>query len=134
MKYSYLGFPNKDPQGSLICRPFLVVRLAHNNQSANTFCLVDSGADVCLMPASIGRLIGIDLESGAEDVIRGIANQQAKTYRHLVHITVPKLASFDTSVAFSHDIKYGILGQEGFFERFRVTFDRKKLQFEVIDI
>jgi len=134
MKYSYLGFPSKDKQGPLIYRPFLVVRVSFNKKGIHTFCLVDSGADVCLMPASIGQLIGIDIEAGAEDQIRGIANQPAKTYRHLVHITVPKLASFDASVAFSADIKYGILGQEGFFERFRVIFDRKKQQFEVVDI
>jgi hypothetical protein len=133
MKYKYLEFPNRNPNEPSIYRPFLAVRMTSGGKFTDTFCLVDSGADCCMMPAALGRLIGIDIESGAQQEIRGIAHQAAKTYRHFVHITVPRLGSFDTNVAFSTDLRYGILGQEGFFEKFRVIFDRKKLLFEVID-
>jgi hypothetical protein len=133
MKYKYLEFPNKDPKAPPIYRPFLVVRLTANGKFTNTFCLVDSGADYCMLPASLGLLLGIDVESGIEQEIRGFADQRAKTYRHTIHITVPRLGSFDANVAFSREMRYGILGQEGFFQKFRVIFDRKKTQFEVID-
>jgi len=115
-------------------RPFLAVVLTYSGKSSGkVFCLVDSGADYCLMPASLGELIGIDIKSGTEREIIGIANQPARTYLHTVTMTVPNLASVDMSVAFSYDLKYGVLGQEDFFKSFRVIFERKRLQFQVLD-
>jgi hypothetical protein len=131
MRYEYVGFPGKDPKAA-IYRPYLVVRAASKEKFTDTFCLIDSGADYCMMPSSLGKLIGIDVKSGPEQEIKGIGAQPVKGYFHPVHITVPKLASFDATVAFCDELKYGVLGQEGFFQKFRVVFDRKTLQFELL--
>jgi hypothetical protein len=70
MKYEYVGFPGKDPKAA-VYRPYLVVRVA--SRFTDTFCLIDSGADYCMMPASLGRLIGIDVKSGPEQEIAASA-------------------------------------------------------------
>jgi hypothetical protein len=77
MKYEYVGFPDKDPKAA-IYRPYLVVRAASNDKFTDTFCLIDSGADYCMMPSSLGKLIGIDVKSGPEQEIKGIGAQSSK--------------------------------------------------------
>jgi hypothetical protein len=76
---------------------------------------------------------GIDIESGREGEVSGIGAQPVTVYFHPVHITVLRLASLDVEAAFGYSIRYGILGQSGFFDRFKVIFERQRNVIDIID-
>lgn len=91
-------------------------------------CLVDSGADLCLFPAKIGELIGIDIESGKKEQIGGIAENPIVAYIHSVRLIVRGLSGVDVEAGFteSKGIRAGILGQVGFFDKYKITFERSR--------
>ena len=95
-------------------------------------CLVDSGADECPFHASIGRHLGIHVSSGLFKKFDGIADS-IDAYMHTIEIQVQDFeervkiqAGFTES-----DGVYAILGQAGFFENYKVTFERYRWKMEV---
>ena len=77
-------------------------------------CLVDSGADLCLVPAKIGEILGINIESGSREEIGGIAETPI--------VGVDVVAGFTESKG----VRAGILGQRDFFDKYRITFQRSR--------
>lgn len=57
MKFNYIEIPSSDPTKPRARRPYVVIRLLCGSSLQDLWCLVDSGADVCLFRFSIGRLI-----------------------------------------------------------------------------
>lgn len=53
-------------EGETIYRPILPVAIVHNKIEILTFGLVDSGADECSFPGSIGRDLGHNIEKGKQ--------------------------------------------------------------------
>jgi len=94
--------------------------------------LVDSGAIDCIFPESLGRLLGIDVTSGKPKTYFGIAKQAAPGFMHTVDLQVTGLDQWITlEVGFvSADIN-PLLGQNGFFEKYQIIFERFRYQFEV---
>ena len=110
----------------------LQLTLFNGAKRQQVVCLVDSGADECLFHASIGRSLGIDIESGRYMKFNGIAGS-IEAYIHPLEI---QLQDFSDRVI----IKAGftesegvdaILGQAGFFENYRICFDRSRSRVEV---
>ena len=78
-------------------------------------------------------MIGIKaLESGEEKNFYGVSNQKVRAFGHPVTMALGG-HKFSTKVYFSRDVgrETLLLGMEGFFDRFVVTFDRSR---EVIEI
>src|SRR6266446_8522741 len=95
-------------------------------------CLVDSGADECLFHASIGRSLGIDLESGTHKVFDGIAGS-IEAYIHPVEIQIqgfPEPVRIAAGFTESDGV-HAILGQAGFFENFKICFERYRWRIEI---
>lgn len=93
---------------------------------------MDSGADDCLFHASVGRSLGIDVGSGRRKILGGIAGS-IEAYIHPIEIQVQ---DFDERVAIEagfteSDGVDAILGQTGFFENFRICFERYRWRIEV---
>ncbi len=85
--------------------------------------MVDSGAARCLFHASLGRAIGLNVEKGQEEDTIGVSGQPTKTYLHNVSLHVPG-HMIKVRAGFTDQLPLaGILGREGFFEQFRITFD-----------
>lgn len=133
MKFSYIEIPSRHPTVSRTRRPYLPIRLIHANSFQDLWCLVDSGADVCLLPASIGRLIGIDIENGRRGEIGGVGDQPITVYYHPIRMIVSSLSGVDLEAAFtdSKGVRTGILGQAGFFDHYRITFERYRNTLDV---
>lgn len=84
--------------------------------------LVDSGAGRCIFADFIAEELGIDVESGMRDFSMGISGPQ-ESWVHSLHIDLPGGPAL-IRAAFQRDLPIpGILGMEGFFEHFIVTFD-----------
>lgn len=49
-----------------IIRPIVPIILKYNDMSIRFEALLDSGADMCVFPAEIGELIGIEIKKGIE--------------------------------------------------------------------
>jgi hypothetical protein len=84
--------------------------------------IIDSGASRCIFHASIGRFIGLEIEKGVIEDTLGI-NGVSRTYLHEISLYVPG-GVVNVQAGFSDDLPIaGLLGMNGFFDRFRVTFD-----------
>ncbi|OGX39693.1 MAG: hypothetical protein A3C53_05585 [Omnitrophica WOR_2 bacterium RIFCSPHIGHO2_02_FULL_68_15] len=109
--------------------------LRRGSRRIRVISLLDSGADDCLFPASIGRLLGLPVEAGRKQPFMGAGAFSNLAYFHqvTVGVTLENVPLwFDLSVGFSTamDIpKLGLLGRAGFFDRFEEVAFRVKEQY-----
>lgn len=113
-------------------RPALGVRLSCNNRSIQTFGIVDSGADDCVFPASLARSLGITIPNERRYVFSGAADNAQFAFFDVAHMDILDFSGntavygFDLDVGFTAALDrpgFGLLGQNGFFSRFKITFD-----------
>src|SRR5205807_4815512 len=90
--------------------------------------------DESLFHASIGRSLGIDVESGTYMRFDGIAGS-IEAYMHLIEIQIqdfPERVTIRAGFTESDGV-HAILGQAGFFENFRICFERYRWRIEITD-
>ena len=135
MKFKYRKTPDDtDPSKRWIARPILQVRLYDGLKHQDIRCLVDSGADDCLFHTSVGEVLGIDVQAGRLKPFAGIAaGHFVDAYMHSIQMQIQGFSEkIDLEVGFTDsDWVSGILGQSGFFDNYRVTFERFRGRFEV---
>jgi hypothetical protein len=89
--------------------------------------IVDSGADDCVFPASWASHLGLGLSGSTRIFTFGGAGSSSQVaYFFDLKATFENFVSYRLPVGFSaalDHVGFGLLGQNGFFERFRVTFD-----------
>lgn len=98
----------------------------------NCMFLVDSGADYCYLPASIGEALGINIESGEKRESKGITGKSFTAYFHTINC---KIGGWDHKIemGFSYNlgVPFGILGRNNFFDLFKVCIDNKNEEVEL---
>ena len=96
---------------------------SENAPRTNRFeAVIDSGASRCIFHASIGRFIGLEIEKGTIEETLGI-NGTSRNYRHDV-VLFALGGIINIRAGFSEDLPIaGLLGINGFFDHFKVTFD-----------
>lgn len=113
-----------------ILRPVIPLKLKNGSASVGYEVLVDSGADLCIFHAEIGEALGIDVKKGRQREVFGVGGKASLYYLHNVEIDVGGWiyridAGFMPSVA-GRVMQYGLVGQNGFFDKFVVKFDLLK--------
>ena len=110
----------------------LQVTLLNGTKHREIVCLVDSGADECLFHASIGRSLGIDIESGRHKRFDGIAGS-IEAYMHPIEIQIQDLPEhFKIEAGFTEsEGVHAILAQAGFFQNLRICFERYRWRIEI---
>lgn len=110
-----------------IIRPVIPVEVCYGKQSIPYEVLVDSGADLNVFDAQIGELLGINIQSGSAQHVSGITKGSEIYYLHKIRMLVGG-HEFKIKAGFKKfdRLGYGIVGQKGFFEFFKVTFDRTR--------
>jgi hypothetical protein len=84
--------------------------------------VIDSGATRCLFHSDFARHLRIDTASCPIEQTVGIGGIES-TYLHDVTLYIPG-GPVVARVGFKHNLPVaGLLGMNGFFEHFRVTFD-----------
>jgi hypothetical protein len=133
MRFRYTEIRNHQDPAKPFHRPYLIVRLANGTNHKDVIALLDSGADLCLFHSDIGRLIGIDVEAGSELAFEGVSGATATAYLHRVSLTVRGMSNINLDVGFTNSMAVGtgLLGQQGFFEQFRVNFELTDQVFEI---
>ncbi len=131
MKFFY-----KNYYGTL--RPVVSILVSNPDSEVEVDCqvLVDSGAEVCILPYEIGKRLGLSpSEERKETEYLGIGGKEVECMVHTVHFRIGGW-SHSAAVRFlsrkdDRKVPYGIVGQRGFFQFFKVSFDRHKEEIEI---
>ena len=106
-------------------RPIIPVTLKFNRIEFNYLALIDSGADFNIFHADIAKILKIDISKLKNPV--NFSGINGKGIGYFTSIDVGINNNFlNTPVVFSNDISdngYGILGQQGFFNNYKIEFD-----------
>jgi len=117
-----------------ILRPVIPVEIIYKNRPPVPYeVLVDSGADSCIFDTQIGEILEINIKSGEERAVSGITGTVETYYVHPVTINVGGW-SFKINAGFLPNISslgYGVVGQNGFFDKFVIKFDLVKEEIEL---
>ena len=130
MKFKYKKY------GPEVLRPVIEIKVKSGDKAFGYHVLVDSGADICLFHAEVGEALGIDIKKGKREIVTGVGGKSSEYFLHKLEIEVGGW-SYEIPVGFLPDIGtrsilYGIVGQKGFFENFKVSFDLPKEEIEII--
>lgn len=117
---------------SEVIRPIIPVGIISNGNCVRYEVLVDSGADICIFDAQIADILGIDIVKGTKSQVIGITGFPENYYVHTVTIGVGGW-KFKIDAGFKNmgGMSYGIVGQKGFFDLFKVKFDYLKGDIEL---
>lgn len=144
MKFPFLKFPAPPqpafPGKSECLRPVLPIFLFKGQKSIRTFALVDSGADNCVFPASFATQLGIALPNQNTCVFCGTGKDPQVAFYENIGVVVWSVAN--KSVAFTFELYagfcstmehtgLGLLGQDGFFSKYKVTIDQRNQCFDI---
>mgnify|MGYP001618300370 CR=1 FL=1 len=109
-------------------RPIIPISIKHKGKVIKYLALIDSGADSNIFHIDIARLLEIDLRVLNKIQFAGIKKDRLCNG----YITVLELGIddefYDCPIMFSSDISnsgYGVLGQRGFFDHFKLSLDYK---------
>ena len=127
MKFKYIKMMARG-QFNFVSLPLFEVGLP----SANFIFLVDSGADYCYLPASVGEALGIDVKRGEKRESKGITGTPFIAYFHTINCQIGGW-DYKMKIGFSYDlgVPFGILGRENFFDYFKVCIDHKNEEVEL---
>lgn len=138
MKFKYKKIKFKPtpafPERKYLYKPIIPVILHYKKFSIGYEALIDSGADISIFHAEIAELLGIVVKKGKMETFGGITGDGAKAYFHNLTLETGGIKFENIPIGFSYGISpqgYGILGQAGFFDKFRIIFDLKKEQIEL---
>ena len=106
--------------------PVIDLLAYYGSTFARTFALIDSGASISVFRSEVADQLGLVIEKGKSTYLRGITGR-IEGYIHTLRFTVGG-KTFTCPVVFSHEhlVSFNLLGRDGFFERFQITFDEKR--------
>lgn len=134
LKLPYRKYPDGQARAGFIYAATVPVNIslpAKNSPRSKRFeAIIDSGASQCIFHASIGRAIGLEIEKGEKVFTNGVQGP-AQLYLHDISLYAPG-GIISTRAGFSDDLPIaGLLGMEGFFQSFKITFDPTALRVEL---
>jgi hypothetical protein len=117
-------------------KPVTSIEIQYKKEVVDCLVLVDSGADECIFDGELCDILGIDLKSGEYKEFGGIARDGTSDkpklipcYKHKIGITI-KGHTRTIEAYFTEDLAdwgYSIVGQIGFFDKFKtIKFDYNK--------
>jgi hypothetical protein len=112
-----------------------ILTVVHNKQHpeklVQIWAMIDSGADVSIIPGEICDVLGLKLDNGKEEMISGINKETIQTFLHDIVLEIGGW-HFETQALFSKDETcFPVLGQLGFFDCFKVSLDYSKEEIEL---
>ena len=111
--------------------PIIPVTIINNNKRVNTSAIVDSGASISIFSSSIGRVIGLNIETGEKRIFQG-ASAKLAGYIHKINVIIAG-KEIECKVAFSDELStsFNLIGRETVFDRFIITFNEKSRELSI---
>lgn len=133
MKFPYEDFPSKEGVVSFPVVNITIINSATKKAFPSYKCIIDSGAAGCLFHAAIGESVGLDVYSGKKVPLAGATGDGKVQFLHHISLLIGG-HMIDLEAGFSYDLAFpfGLLGQRGFFEKFRIYFNLPKKDFEIV--
>ncbi len=108
----------------------VVLAAGENRLLLETF-LVDSGADISMAPRQLCDELGLDWGVGEPISLKGISPRPECAVAAMifeVELLVPDIGvAFSIPICFADGDTSQLIGREGFFDFFRITFDKQRL-------
>ena len=130
MIFPYLRLPGH-PDPAL--RPYVEARLFYKDKrTSSIFFLVDSGSDYTYADYNIAIWLGIDLKGVKPITPFGVKGKPFKSYPFNTGLSIGG-HEIKLPVLYTKDYgREGIIGEEVFFDNFRVIFERYKWRLELV--
>ncbi len=148
LPFSFLPVPSDTafPHRTEIKRPVVALLLEKGDPKVVVFAVVDSGADLCVFPASMARDLGMEIPNSRSSAFSGSGDTTQMAYFEEVRATIMPMdgpnidpnqqpLTFPLYAGFCDTLEHvgmGLLGQEGFFSRFTVRFNNAESYFEIL--
>lgn len=100
------------------------MRLISGKRAVRVEGIVDSGSHFCLFHSQVGELLGLEVGKGTRDTVLGaLRSPRSEVFYHHIDMEVAGerlriLAGFSSDA-----LQPCLLGRDGFFDHFRVTFN-----------
>ena len=134
------------PDRRSLDRPIVALLLTRGEKSVIAYATVDSGADNCVFPASIGLALGVDMPNPRSSLFSGSRDEPQVAYYEQIDVTILPMESeqistdqeplsFSLYAGFCDTLEHvgmGLLGHAGFFSRFDVRFHAAMRYFEIL--
>ena len=122
------SYRQEEARGEPVFRPVARVLLENRGRAVVLFPYIDSGADVTLVPKSVGEALGLQLAQGDVQELSGIGEGRVAVAFKTVRMTIGE-NPFDCRIAWALIEEVPPLrGRRDVFDRFAVLFrewDRK---------
>ncbi len=136
MKYKYASTPTFSENGRIVKRPLVEIEMVGKERNINALGLLDSGADSTLVNMQYAKILGIALDEKKKKDFVGIQDARMSCYlaelslrvKHVDKTIVIPVAFIDSP---SVDV---LLGQEGFFDAFKIKFEKDHDTFELVAV
>jgi hypothetical protein len=132
MRFRYELVPSMI-DGSLILQPRVLITFTNpqTGKSIAVKALVDSGASVSFLNIHLAEELGVDLEAAPKGDVSS-ANKDDVAYYHDLKIHLSEDPhQFLIPCGFMDFRTDAVVGQTGFFEHYRVTFERFNITFDL---
>lgn len=134
------------PFRSELKRPIVALLLERGEVRVIVYAVVDSGADVCVFPASVANDLGVSPSNQRASAFSGTGDAAQTAWFEEIQVpilpmeapniepnqeplTFPLYAGFCETM---EHIGMGLLGQDGLFSRFAVSFHHAHNYFEIL--
>lgn len=134
MQFNYAQCPSPTPVYPHCIRPLLQVRLYRGVAFIPMLAHIDSGADFVVVDKSVAKGLYIDWDKGDKVTLSGIDGKTQDGYFHDLELDLPAFANSKvrTKIVFTKlPNSICLLGQQGFFDHFKVSFDGKNERFTI---
>jgi len=130
MKFRYTRVADLFLPGGYGYLPLVDVNFGPNKLPVK--CLLDSGSQVSIIHSPLAVAAGLIPVNGKKSSLLGVGGEKIVGYYHKININVYGNEE-EIDVFLTADLRspYGLLGQIGFFQNFRVIFELRKLEFEI---
>lgn len=117
--YRYTNIPDQAP------RPYILIGLQYKDIIFPIDALLDSGSDCCICHMYIGESLGISFAKKKKHMIYATNKTPITVFEETITAKIadniyPCPFYFSENISLENPV---ILGQRGFFDHFRVTFD-----------
>lgn len=116
-----------------IARPLIQIKLFFKNRFLISEALIDSGADFCIFPLEAAASLDVPIKKGRKVYLTGLLKGETALYLFPLKLIFDEY-TVCAEIGFTQGINPyapAVLGQKGFFDNFKVCFDKSKLQVEI---